>query len=461
MAQKHGGVFTTLIDGFVSGNAVPAENIGGIVFDIGGRTNPFADFATAQAKLGNRQVVEINSLDDLVALGIEEGKTAFMNGIPYYHIKKFFALAGEGQRLFIMFADCSSNFNAIEDLQVAAKGLCFQIGLWTERELFKKVNDALIINDWVTDVQTVCEKLGGRIVKKGTNYVNYDGNAQASILINANPGYISPATGSEDPAIVEIALDSLPNAISQLPYVSVMLGQETSDDVHEMQLLNTHQCPVGNIGMAMGVLAIAPVECSIGWVRNFNLYSVCPIAELGFGNLAVTGSGASLAWASTASFTAIDSLSYTKRSTKLVEKGYNILTNYDGYENGTFFSSDATLSDGDFESVSRCRTMAKTRRLVRMALLEYTNSPLKANASTGLLSASQITTLKNAVVGAIDVGMVDPGTTNSQISGRVVNIDPNQNVIVTHELLIDYGIVPVGEARMIKVTGHFALNTNS
>ena len=94
MAQKHGGVFTTLIDGFVSSNTVPAENIGGLVFDIGGRTNPFTGFATAQEKLGNRQVVEVNSVDDLEALGIEEGVEAFMNGVPYYHIAKFFAVAG-------------------------------------------------------------------------------------------------------------------------------------------------------------------------------------------------------------------------------------------------------------------------------------------------------------------------------------------------------------------------------
>ena len=454
MAQKHGGVFTTLIDGFVSSNTVPAENIGGIVFDIGGRTNPFNGFTTAQAKLGNRQVVEVNSVDDLAELGIEDGVEAFMNGVPYYHIAKFFAVAGEGQRLFIMFADCTSNFDAIEDLQVAAKGLCFQIGLWTEKELFKKVNDSLAINDWVANVHTVAEKLGGRIVKKGSNYINYDGNAQASILINANPGYITGET-----PVVEINLATLPNAIAEMPYVSLLLGQESSDAIHAMQLLNTHQCPVGNIGLAMGVLAVAPVECSMGWVQNFNLYNFCQAIELGFGNLAVTGSGSPIAWAANASFTNIDTLSYTKRSTQLVEKGYNILTNYDGFENGTFFSSDSTLATGDYESISRCRTMSKTRRLIRMALLKYTNAPLKANATTGLLSVNTLTTIKNDVVGAIDEGMVDPGTTNAQISGRTVDIDANQNVIKTHELLIDYGIVPVAEARMIKVTGHFTLST--
>ena len=103
--------------------------------------------------------------------------------------------------------------------------------------------------------------------------------------------------------------------------------------------------------------------------------------------------------------------------------------------------------------------MSKTRRLIRMALLKYTNAPLKANATTGLLSANTLTTITNDVVGAIDEGMVDPGTTNAQISGRTVDIDANQNVIKTHELLIDYGIVPVAEARMIKVTGHFTLST--
>ncbi len=450
---KHGGVFTTLVDGYTASNTVPSENIGGLLFDIGSREGVFTNFPVANTKLGNRQVVEINSIDDLVNVGIE--KDGLLNGIAYYQIEKFFALAGSGQRLFIMFADCSDGFDAIEDLQVASKGLCFHIGLWTEREMFKKTGNDLVLNDWIASVQLVAEKLGGRIIRQGENYVNYDGNAQVSVLINANPGYI---TNGDTPVKI-IDLTKLPNAISDLPYVSLMLGQESSDEVHAMQLKNVNQCPVGNIGMALGVLAVAPVEYSIGYVNNFNLYNVCPAAELGFGNLTTTGSGDTLAWDAAASFTNIDSLSYTKRNVQFVEKGYNIITDYDGYENGTFFSSDSTLSSGDFESISRCRTMAKTRRLIRMALLPYTNAPLKANATTGLLSATQLTTLKNTVVGAIDEGMVDPNTSISQISGRVVNIDPNQNVIKSHELLIDYGIVPVAESRVIKVTGHFSLNT--
>ena len=457
MAQKHGGVFTTLVDGFTASNTVPSENIGGLLFDIGKRENPFTGFSVAQSKLGNRQVVEINALEDLAELGIEKGLEAFMNGIPYYHIEKFFALAGSGQRLFIMFADCSANFNAVEDIQVAAKGRIFQLGIWTEQEMFKKSGNDYVLNDWIATVQTQAEKLGGRIIKQGENYVNYDGNAQLSVLINANPGYITDG----DNAIKVIDITKLPNAISDMPYVSLMIGQESSVDIHNMQLKNINQCPVGNIGLALGVLAVAPVEYSIGYVANFNLYRACPSAELGFGDLTTTGSGATLAWAASASFTHIDTLSYTKRSTQIVEKGYNMLTNYYDIENGVFFSSDSTLSSGDFESISRCRTMCKTRRLVRMALLPWTNAPLKVAATTGLLTASQITTIKNTVIGAIDNGMKDPNSSIDQICGRVVNIDATQNVIKTHELLIDYGIVPVAEARMIKVTGHFSLSTQS
>ncbi len=452
---KHGGVFTTLVDGYTASNNVPSENIGGLLFDIGRRDNPFTGFTVAQTNFGNRQVVEVNSLDDLADLGIEED--GLMGGIPYYHIEKFFALAGSGQRLFVMFADCSSNFDAVEDLQVAAKGLCFQIGLWTEMELFKMSGTDYVLNDWVATLQTAAEKLGGQIIKQGENYVNYDGNAQVSIIVNAHPGCIT----DNETATKIIDVTKLPNAIGDMPYLSIMLGQESSDAVHAIQLKNTDQCPVGNVGMALGVLAVAPVEYSMGYVNNFNLYKVCASAELGFGNLVTTGSGASLAWGATASFTHIDTLSYTKRSVQFTEKGYNILTNYYDIENGVFFSGDCTLSDGDFESISRCRTMCKTRRLVRMALLPYTNAPLKATATTGLLTASQLTTIKNAVVGAIDAGMLDPNSSVAQISGRVVNIDATQNVIKTHELLIDYGIVPVAESRLIKVTGHFSLNTAS
>ena len=56
---KHGGVFMTNVDGYTASNTVPSENIGGLLFDIGRRENPFTGYPVAQAKLGNRQVVEI------------------------------------------------------------------------------------------------------------------------------------------------------------------------------------------------------------------------------------------------------------------------------------------------------------------------------------------------------------------------------------------------------------------
>lgn len=452
---KHGGVFMTNVDGYTAANTVPSENIGGLLFDIGKRENPFTGNTVALAKLANRQVVEINSLDDAIALGIEEG--GLLGGVAYYHIEKFFALAGSGQRLFIMFADCTSNFNAIEDLQTAAKGLCFHIGVWTEQELFKKVNDDLQLNSWVSDIETVCENLGGRIKKQGETYVNYDGNAQVVVVLNANPGHIT----NGETTITEIDLTKLPNAISTMPYVSIALGQETSDEVHAMQLKNVNQTPVGNIGMAMGVLAVAPVQHSIGYVNNYNLYSACPIAELGFGNLTTSGSGSTLKWADDVSFTGIDTLTYTKRNVQFVTKGYIMLTNYDGYENGIYFSGDTTLSDGDFRTISRCRTMAKARRLVRMALLPYVNAPVQVNATTGLLSASQITTFKNLVTNALDSGMVNPGSSVSQISGRVVTIDSSQNVLKNDELIIDFGIVPVGTTTIINISEHFTTTTSA
>ena len=452
---KHGGVFMTNVDGYTANNTVPSENIGGLLFDIGMRTNPFNGFPTASTNFGNRQVVELNSLDDAVELGIEEG--GLLNGVAYYHIEKFFALAGNGQRLFVMFANCSANFDAIEDLQVAAKGLCFQIGVWTEKELFTKSGDDYAIAPWLANIETVAEKLGGRIKKQGESYVNYDGNAQVSIIVNANPGYI---TNGETP-IVQIDMAKLPEIISTMPYVSVALGQESSDEVHEIQIQNTGLCPVGNIGMVMGVLAVAPVQHSIGYVNNYNLFSACQSAEMGFGKLTTTGSGATLAWAADASFTHIDTLSYTKRNVQFVSKGYIMLTDYDQFENGIFFSNDATLSTGDFKSISRCRTMAKARRLVRMALLPYVNAPVQVNASTGLLSAAQITTFRNLITGALDAGMVNPGTTVAQISGRVVTIDPNQNVLKNDELIIDFGIVPVGMTTVINVTEHFVTSTTA
>lgn len=195
---------------------------------------------------------------------------------------------------------------------------------------------------------------------------------------------------------------------SAAPKVSVILGQSTSDSCHDVQLAvnnlgaTSTYAVVGNLGAALACLAVAPANESIAHVASFNLSAVMTDAELGFGNLAQSDKQ----WSADVSFTKINTIGYVKRNKYLHQKGYIFLTNYDGLENSVFFSSDQTLTTGDYRTIARCRVMHKSRRVVRRALLPYVNSNVEVDTSTGQISSSDITTFQNLVLDALDTNMV-------------------------------------------------------
>lgn len=448
-----GGVFTTDLDGnLASTSYVSTENVCGLVIDtkaVGGLDVALSTGSTAATTFANGNVVELNSMDDCEEAGITTG---LMGGLPYYHIKHFFKLVGSNARLFLSFMDSSTDteFEAIEQMQLASGGIIYQIGVWTGEPIAIVRNDTYIVpeDNVISKLQAVAETLGGKI---GTT--NYEGNAPVNILLNA-------------PIINNATCDykKLPD-LSTLaaPKVSMLIGQAASDSCHNIQLTlnnlsaDTTYLTVGNIGMALACLAIAPANESIAHVASFNLSAVATEAELGFGNLTQSGKE----WASTVSFTPIKTIGYTKRNRYLHQKGYIFLTNYDGLENSVFFSSDQTLTDGDYRTLARCRVMHKSRRVVRRALLPYVNASVEVDTSTGYMSSSDITSYQNVVLNALDANMVEPGTSVSQISGRSCTIDEEQSILENDQLLISYSLIPLGCTSVISVTEGFSATETS
>ena len=207
-----------------------------------------------------------------------------------------------------------------------------------------------------------------------------------------------------------------------------------------MQLRNANNTPVGFLGAVMGAIARANVQESVAWVRQFNLFADdFQNIELGFGdiNLDADGEFVSLNMYESLSPVILDQLD---------DKGYIFPIKYAGRENGIYISRDQTCSHGDYRTIARNRTINKSRRRVRAALLPYVNSPLMVNPATGFLAASKITAFKT-LIGDILAKM----QAAQEISGYAVNIDPNQNVLVDDMLRISYVIVPVGVATRIYV----------
>lgn len=448
-----GGVFTTDLDGnLTSSSYVSTENVCGLIFDtkVVGGLDVALGSGTAATSFANGNVVELNALNDCKEIGLD---STVMGGLPYYHIQQFFKLVGANARLFVSFmnSDTDAEFEAVEQMQLASGGIIYQIGVWTGEAVATASGDGDYIlpeNGIISKLQAVAETLGGKI---GTT--NYEGNSPVNILLNA-------------PILAAATCDyrKLPDLTAcAAPKVSLLLGQSTSDSCHDVQLAvnnlgsTSTYAVVGNLGAALACLAVAPANESIAHVASFNLSAVMTDAELGFGNLAQTDKQ----WDSNVSFTKIKTVGYVKRNKYLHQKGYIFLTNYDGLENSVFFSSDQTLSTGDYRTLARCRVMHKSRRVVRRALLPYVNANVEVDTSTGQISSSDITTFQNVVLDALDTNMVEPGTSVSQISGRSCSIDEEQNILENDQLLISYTLIPLGTTSVISVTEGFAATESS
>lgn len=431
-----GGVFMSDTDGNIgTSSTTSTEKVTGLLFDISKQAKFFEEGAGLAVKdklQGN--VIEINSMDDLKELGITaySGDTEkdLLFGIPYYHINHFFGIQGSIGRLFIMFADCGVDWNAIEQMQRAAHGMINQLGVWTEQSLWKQTDpEAETYSiDLVTDLQSKAASLA-------------DENAPLSILLCANSAVIA----TDEESVKKVELGKIPTCVINARFVSVLLGQGLDADVSAMQLANQNLTPIGNIGAALGCIASASVQESFAWVNKFNLIGYFPDIEMGFGDVTLNSESK---LTSTLKYSSLNKIQLDD----LDDKGYIFLCKYSGLESGVFFSKDQTCSNGDYRTVARNRTIHKSRRAVRNALLPYVNSPLKVDPSTGYLSSAKITMFQN-IVSDILTTMQN----NEEISGFSVTIDKNQNVLKNDTLIIKYSLVPVGVASRIEVVEGLAL----
>ena len=443
-----GNVYIKDVDGNIPYNTFSGnEKVTGLLFDTSLQPDLFsAGYGKnneARLKLNDvayvttfKSAVKDFGIIERVTAGEEEEKNLnFMYGIPAYHIREFFRMSGNvdgNGRLYVMSADCSANWDAIDFMQRASGGTINQLGVWTEQPIWK--------------LSGAEEKYGLNLVKslndKGAALAEQ--NQPLSIILSAN----CTNTGAETAEGRKIDLQKIPSAICEASRTSVIFGQARNEKVSLMQRRNEHLTPVGFMGAMLGALAKANVQESVAWVKQFNLFSDdFQEIELGFGDV----NEASDETLTSTNF--YESLSPTLLD-DLDDKGYIFPIKYAGKENGIYISKDQTCSSGDYRTIARNRTINKSRRAVRAALLPYVNAPLMVNPTTGFLAPTKITAFKT-LIGDVLAKMQAAG----EISGYAVTIDPNQNVLVDDTLRISYVIVPVGVATKIYVEEGLSLTT--
>ena len=435
-----GGVFLTDTDGNIGVETSNlSEKVCGLLFDISQQTGFWESTpGLAAAPIFQGSVVELNNLDEAVEAGITEyteltdttAANYLLNGVAYYHIKQYFEAVGGSGKLYVMFADCSNNWNALVEMQAAARNNISQIGVWTEQSIWKNVSeDGEYQYTLINELNTVASTLAN------------DYYAPVSILLCPNSAKVKTASGTED----VVTWSRIPNIVQDNRYVSVLLSQAIDSNVMVMQRTLASKTPVGTIGVALAELVKGNVAESIGWVQQHNVAAYFQDIEFGFGDV----SGES----ELASTTKFASLSRAQLD-ELDDKGYIFLVRYAGLENGVYFNGDQTCSNKDYRTIARNRVMNKSRRNVRTALLPYVNSPIKVDPATGQLSAAQITIFTNLVTTVLQA-MVNA----EEISGiGAVEVPASQNILKNDKLVLKYSMIPIGSAKAIEVTEGFVLN---
>lgn len=434
-----GNVFINDVDGNIPyDSSTSNEKITGLLFDVSLQPELFTSGygKNNEKNLKLNDVVYITSftsavkdfgiIERVTATEEEEGNVNFLYGIPAYHIKEFFRMSSSASgKLYVMFADCSASWDAIEIMQRAAGGMIHQLGVWTEQPLWKANGIAENYNlNLVKGLNEKAETLASQ-------------NQPLSLVLCANPSN----TGANTTEGRQIDLNKIPSCICESRRVSCIFGQAHNEQVSLMQMRNENHTPVGFLGAVMGAIARANVQESIAWVRQFNLFTDdFQDIEFGFGDINLDEAEENFI-----SLNRYESLSPVLLD-DLDEKGYIFPIRYSGRTNGIYISKDQTCSTGDYRTIARNRTINKSRRAVRAALLPYVNSPLLVNPTTGYLAPAKITAFRT-LVGEILAKM----EADQEISGYAVTIDPNQNVLVNDTLKISYVLVPVGVATRILV----------
>jgi hypothetical protein len=240
---------------------------------------------------------------------------------------------------------------------------------------------------------------------------------------------VAPKKGTQTLA----GLKSSAHSVAGRSNVSVLIGCDLEPAV--VYLLGDGVfSEYGCIGNLLGCLSAASVNESIAWVGKFPLGLTSPgfitgelVKEVSTGDL------------------------------NLLNAARLIFVRTHVGAADAYFNDSHTLDvlTSDYAYIENVRTMDKATRGIRNQLLPYLNSPLYVDAASGKLRGDTVASLETAAGRALE-DMERAG----ELSGYVVKIDPEQNVLATSELEIVIKNVPTGVMRKVTVKIGFTTRLN-
>lgn len=418
------------------------ESVCGMLFDLGYEAEVFDDYPVIDYYFGKGQTVLIHNLDEAAKYGLTDND--FLHGVPYYHISKYYKYIGKDAELYLTFSKCmgddgTPNFEILQDIQLAASGKLFQLGIWTEQYLWAYSEGELVFSSLLGEIQAQINSMAG---KNGNSY-----NESFPFSVVVTPCTASIKNGNAIDFVIDY--QKLPEGTDlDFEKVSVVLGQENSEAIHTMQQSIVNLTPVGLLGFVMGALHLASAELSIANVGKFDLNKNDDILnpELGFGTNA---------FRNMVDGTPMSSI-HRIRQNILTLKGYIIPVGYAAKEAGVFLSNDQTLSDDVYSSISNNRVINKCRRVIRAAILPNVNNSMFIDTSTGKLSATSAAILQSDIIKGLESNMVNK-LSQPQLSDKQVTIDTDSNLLGNDELYVKCTFVPIGTSDTINFIDDYTL----
>lgn len=345
----------------------------------------------------------------------------------YRHLKEFYRMAGEGQKLYFMLVQNTTvQMTAILDnalyakkVLIAAKGEVKQLGIAANTS-----SASTALNGLPSEVYNSIAKAQGLYEWANENHM------PLNILLE---GYsmVNPISAMAD-------LRAIENLSAHK--VSVVIGQDWK---YAETRTTTYAKQFADVGTALGTVSAAKVEQNIGDNEQFNLTDATRDAWLipGLSNHEKCEDN----------FASLQTLE---------DKGYIFGLEYTGME-GVRWNNDHVCApiiedaDGNINehTIAYGRTHDKSLRLLRTALLPKVKKSYPVDPATGLLPIGVQKYLKG-IGDEVYAGMIR----RKEISAGEMFVDPTSDLVTEKVLKTSYAIVPYGTIG--EITGTSNLRTN-
>ncbi|MDX2304612.1 MAG: DUF2586 family protein [Microscillaceae bacterium] len=386
-----------------------------------------ANGVAVAGKLALDTVYTLYSLDDAIALGVDESYDAAHSVILYHHIKEFYEEVGldSGVKLYLLVVAQSVTMTQMVDVA---------------NNHAKKLIDGIEDGDAFQIGVAYNPVLTG-----GTPYTPTMSNGLDADLLAAIPkaqalaeyafGKMMPTRFVLEGKFIDLdpigSLEDL-RSISDVEAsaVSVVIGQDW-DFADSLAAFNKYAA----VGTVLGTVARAAVNESIGWVEVFNLTNVASARWVvaGLSDHTKTKDNQSI-------WNTLDEKGYIFPLTYSRVSGYR--WNKDHTCTPILVDPDGTLNES---FIRYSRTADKAALQIYAALIGSVQSPQRLRPD-GKLELAVIADLQARAEKQVDTAMA------GEISGREIVVDKDSDLLPPDpELLVGFKVQPYGSADTIKI----------